>query len=443
MRFNSTELRHRSVPQNVPSSTPIKPTESDTPIKKEFKSNVSKSSKKKKALLCWLIVNIIFGLFFCIIYEYGSGHNHYVPGLRTIYIVLATLGDHACPTTLNDLYKNAKYPHNIHIGIYQQNTPEDPDCLGMLTYCTDEPEIIHPELGDITTLCAMKDNILINRTTVAEGAKGCHYGRHMTMKLQEQETDFVVFVDSHSVFRKHWDAYVMKMWYTIEPNREYAVITHYPCGAENMHRRIKEKDAYSYHICGSQFGPPPNNMLKNSNGCFVGPDVTKPIRVPYWAGGFNFARSHFWKNVPLDPYVQYVFDGDEMNVATRGWTHGYDFYSPPNDIVGHYYDKGPKRRSPHVGRNQESHILRDKSEKRLNYIWGLWNIRYPQDKGLTIDEISKKCELRELSKYGLGTKRTLKQYWKFAGINPYNKTITVFKESLYAQGGLDYVPYSN
>eukprot|EP01084_Bolivina_argentea_P139360 245175_1 len=435
MRFNSTELRHRSVPQNVPSSTPIKPTESDTPIKKELKQlEKPKSSKKKKALLCWLIVNIIFGLFFCIIYEYGSGHNHYVPGLRTIYIVLATLGDHACPTTLNDLYKNAKYPHNIHIGIYQQNTPEDPDCLGMLTYCTDEPEIIHPELGDITTLCAMKDNILINRTTVAEGAKGCHYGRHMTMKLQEQETDFVVFVDSHSVFRKHWDAYVMKMWYTIEPNREYAVITHYPCGAENMHRRIKEKDAYSYHICGSQFGPPPNNMLKNSNGCFVGPDVTKPIRVPYWAGGFNFARSHFWSHVPLDPYIQYVFDGDEMNIATRGWTHGYDFYSPPVDIVGHWYSDSkdaPKRRNPHVRENKEWMIQKDKSEKRINFMWGL------------LDDINiSQAELTDLDKYGLGNKRTIQQYWKFAGINPITKENIVWNTNVYLNGGLEYVPFT-
>eukprot|EP01084_Bolivina_argentea_P139359 245172_1 len=298
--------------------------------------NVSKTTKKSNYALCgWITLNIIFILFFYIYYEYKSVHTEYVAGVGSIYIVIATLGDHACSCTLNELIKNAKYPENIKIGIYQQNEAEDPDCLAMLQYCTYDAEIIHPDLGNITTLCKMKDNIVINRTTVHEGAKGCHYGRHMCMKLQQEESDFIVLVDSHSIFRKHWDEFVMKMWYTIELNREYAVITHYPLGAKlfkyRMKKQLQHPLLYSYHICGSRFSLPPNYMLKNSNGCWVESDVNilKPIRVPYWAGGFNFARSHFWSHVPLDPYIQYVFDGDEMNIATRGWTHGYDFYSPP------------------------------------------------------------------------------------------------------------------
>ena len=181
-------------------------------------------------------------------------------------------------------------------------------------------------------------------------------------------------------------------------------------------------------------------MVRNANGCFA-KNAISPVRVPFFAGGFSFAPYEFWKLVPLDPYLLYIFNGEEFDIATRGWTHGYDFYSPPVDIVGHYYDKGPRRRSPHVGSNKESHSLRDKSEKRLNYMWGLWNIRYPRQEAWNIDEIKQIAELRELDKYGLGNKRTLDQFWNFAGINPINKSITVFKESLYSNGGLQYVPY--
>ena len=74
-------------------------------------------------------------------------------------------------------------------------------------------------------------------------------------------------------------------------------------------------------------------------------------------------------------------------------------------------------------------------------MWGLWNIRYPRQEAWNIDEIKQIAELRELDKYGLGNKRTLDQFWNFAGINPINKSITVFKESLYSNGGLQYVPY--
>ena len=176
-------------------------------------------------------------------------------------------------------------------------------------------------------------------------------------------------------------------------------------------------------------------MVRNANGCFA-KNAVKPVRVPFFAGGFSFAPSYFWDEVPLDPYLLYIFNGEEFDIATRGFTHGYDFYSPSEDIVGHYYDKGPKRRSPHVGSNKESHYLRDKSEKRLNYMWGLWNIRYP-DKPNDFGD----AELRDLHIYGLGDKRSLAQFWEFAGINPLEKTITVWKEDLYAKGGLEYVPY--
>lgn len=197
----------------------------------------------------------------------------------------------------------------------------------------------------------------------------------------------------------------------------------------------------NYHLSTiNQIQGAPNFMVRNANGCFA-KNAQKPVRVAFFAGGFSFAPSYFWDQVPLDPYLLYIFNGEEFDIATRGWTYGYDFYSPYVDIVGHYYDKGPRRRSPHVGGNKESHYLRDKSEKRLNYMWGLWNIRYPNDKDLSLIEIAKKAEIRELNKYGLGDKRPLDAFWKFAGINPINKSITVWKEDLYSKGGLQYVPY--
>jgi len=388
------------------------------------------------------------GLILCAYYHSNqsndvSVNNEYIEEANHIYVSIATLGDYACPQTINDLYKKAKYPKNIFVGIYQQNTIDDPDCLSMLQVCySDNQQIIHPDLGDISILCSVKDNIMINRTTINDGAKGPVYGRHMAMKLMKKQIpiQFICMIDSHTLFRKEWDEFTLKMWYSIEPDHEHAVITHYPWGALELQKRIDEKNENSYHLCGSVYEGAPNFMVRNANGCFA-KNAIKPVRVPFFAGGFSFASTQFWIDVPLDPYLLYIFNGEEFDISTRGWTHGYDFYSPNFDIVGHFYDKGPKRTSPHLETNQESHSLRDKSEKRLNYLWGLWDIRYPDDKGMSQEEISKKAELRELEKYGLGNKRTLDDYWKFAGIDPVRKNITIFKEELWAIGGLDYVPY--
>ena len=182
----------------------------------------------------------------------NNGKDKYFEGLETIYISIATLGDHACPLTIVDIFTKAKYPHNLYVGIYQQNEGDDPDCLEMLKQCNgNNDKIIDDKLGDITILCKYMDHIVINRTNIKDGAKGPVYGRYMSMKLKQKDTDFICMIDSHTLFRNDWDEFTIKMWYDIEPDHQHAVLTHYPWGAEHLQKRIDEKNQYSYHICGS------------------------------------------------------------------------------------------------------------------------------------------------------------------------------------------------
>mmetsp|Transcript_85250 Transcript_85250/g.104536 ORF Transcript_85250/g.104536 Transcript_85250/m.104536 type:complete len:196 (+) Transcript_85250:511-1098(+) len=194
-------------------------------------------------------------------------------------------------------------------------------------------------------------------------------------------------------------------------------------------------------------------MPRNANGCFAKTNIDPknelkyiPVRTPFFGGGFSFVKAIFWlEHVKWDPYMLYIFNGEEFGISTRGWTSGYDFYSPPFDLCAHWYDKGPKRKSPHISNPKvNTHKIRDRSEKRINYMWGIWNVRYPNIDLTKMNdkEIANIVELRDLDKYGLGNKRTLKQYWEFAGIDIEKKNITVFKEKIYEQGGLKYVPWN-
>ena len=80
--------------------------------------------------------------------------------------------------------------------------------------------------------------------------------------------------------------------------------------------------------------------------------------------------------------------------------------------------------------------LRDVSEKRLNAVWGLLEIRTP-----AISDILK-ADKRELDKYGLGNKRTIEQFWAFCGVDAIAQNITVFDKSLWSDGGLERVPWN-
>jgi len=342
--------------------------------------------------------------------------------LATIFLGMPSLGDTACNETIASAYKQAKNPNRIFFGLYQQSGPSDVN-----TECIDfDCQGPNPPLA-----CQHLDQIVINRTTLA-GAMGPVFARHMADSLYKEDRDYVMILDSHTVFREEWDNFLIDLWKST--SNEYAIVTHYPWGAEHLEKRVKCfknsqcNDRWSYHVCGSYFEGV-NHMMRNANGCHI-KNVIKPVLTPFFAAGFAFARSHLRDNVPWDPYQKYVFWGEEFSFGSRAWTYGYDFYSPHEDIVGHWYGGGPKRRSPFVS-HPNSHKIRDGGEKRIMKLWGILP-----------PEWEDKADKRELDKYGLGTKRRLDEFWKFAGIDPQKKTITVFPNERWQKGGLEYVPYN-
>lgn len=334
------------------------------------------------------------------------------------------------------MYLNAIHPEDIYVGLYQQNEPEDPNCVEPLyKLCEDMEKNLIPANNTIKEkLCNNLKKIQINRTDTAQIPV---LGKFMSFKMYDNQ-EYVCVIDSHMKFRKDWDSVTLTLFEGI--GNAYSVLTHYPWSAKAIENRTNPEQ--SYHICGSTFVESTNSPPRNSNGCFVKTDMKNiqnntAIRVPFFAAGFSFAKAQFWKDVPLDPYLTYIFNGEEFDIAVRGWTSGYDFYSPPFDILGHYYGaEGPKRRPPNVGDSPYIMKRRDKSEKRINYKWGVLKNRTPQ---ATWDDV----DIREISKYGMGNKRTLDQYWRFAGINILNKTATVFSTGYYSKGGLSYVPWNN
>ena len=101
--------------------------------------------------------------------------------------------------------------------------------------------------------------------------------------------------------------------------------------------------------------------------------------------------------MPHDPL--YYFHGEEISIAVRAYTHGYDLFHPHKTIVWHEYTrKGRKKQWDDdpiwVTRNNICH-------KRNRKLFEMDGEVKDEDFGI----------------YDFGTERTLSQYESYAGIN--------------------------
>ena len=49
------------------------------------------------------------------------------------------------------------------------------------------------------------------------------------------------------------------------------------------------------------------------------------------------AHGSFVEAVPFDPFLPYIFMGEEIALSIRFWTSGFDIYAPTVDVLAHEY----------------------------------------------------------------------------------------------------------
>ena len=109
--------------------------------------------------------------------------------------------------------------------------------------------------------------------------------------------------------------------------------------------------------------------------------------------------------MPYDPYLPYVFDGEETLTGTRLWTAGYDLYMPDRDILYHIYEEHRKR--PLFWNDNFNAKKRDNERKAQHRILNIMDVMDT----FKVNPIE--FDNRDIDKYGMGKQRTLEQFWKF------------------------------
>lgn len=299
-----------------------------------------------------------------------------------IFISIASYRDNECSTTINSIYENAKRPENINIGICQQNDNQDPDCL------------MNKELYN-----KYKKQIRIVRIPHTD-ARGPTYARYICSHLWNGE-EYFLQIDSHMKFFKDWDEKIINNYKNIGDDK--AIISSYPLS----HEQEKNQEELGVpHMCNSKLNGDNVPMFYSE---FRKP-TEKPTVAPYTAAGLFFTKGKSVLEVPYDPYLPHLFQGEEFLHSARLWTHGWNFYMPQVNICSHHYGRNDKPKSWNDHREWKKYELM--AIERLKYILGL----------IKESDVTDKDYLIATDKYGLGKERTIKEYFEFSGVDFDNKT---------------------
>ncbi len=226
-----------------------------------------------------------------------------------------------------------------------------------------------------------------------QNSKGACWARNLIQQHYQNET-YTLQLDSHHRFIDNWDRICIKNIQQLQ-SKGYnkPLLTAYlpsydPLNDSASRAQIPWKMNFDrFTPEGVVFFSPAN--IENHR------TLSAPIPARFYSAHFCFTLGQFCREVPHDP--EYYFHGEEISIAVRAYTHGYDLFHPHQLIAWHEYTR--------QGRNKHW-------DDNVN--WGTLNsvchLRNRKLLGMDPSDI-------DFGPYGLGNKRTLREYEEYAGIS--------------------------
>ena len=246
--------------------------------------------------------------------------------------------------------------------------------------------------------------------------------RYFASKLWQGEAHFMQ-IDAHTWFADEWDAQLVAMLRRAPSDKP--VLSTYPPAPV----REAVPPGAGPRMCASEFSKSPveasivrlgASQRYPTPGAAAGADAAPVPYAPFVAAGFFVAPARFLAEVPFDPFLPWVFMGEEISLSTRLWTHGWDIFAPPTNVVAHEYRPGrlglPKfwetvaRVFNRPGFNTPLMLLVIERVKSM--------VGYPESAPARLADPS---VLAHLDDYGLGTQRPLADFLEMVNIDMASK----------------------
>lgn len=347
--------------------------------------------------------------------------------LTKIHLLIASFRDRLCSRTLFNAFSRADYPDRIFVRVIDQTLPgsdiiDDAGCWER--YCSEynhDCQRFEKNVRIVRLDSTKSKGPTDARSKLSAMIAWDYIHRHDSPDFEPVELqDFCMETDSHMDFSDGFDTKLIQMHHRAQ--NDYAVLSTYVASIEQNNQDPKEVP----HLCMVQF----TSTIRNW-GTKCCNDLTKPkLTNAMWGAGLSFHRCHAELNVPIDPYLDNVFDGEEGSRGIRFFTHGYDVYTPDKVLVTHDYHGhqsnpvvhswGGFFRNVRKGDKKEDDIIpvwRRDIEAERSSVNVTGTARVNMLLGIGQDYSGEEVDRLRASRFGLGTKRTLQQASEFSGID--------------------------
>lgn len=300
----------------------------------------------------------------------------------SIVVSVAAYRDPELVPTVLDCLAKAERPDDVRVVVNWQHTAD---------------EDVSPLYGDSRIEILDFD---------ARESRGACWAR---AKIQKRcvDADWYFQVDSHTRFAPGWDATLIAM--AARTGATKPLLTCYPPCYEPTAQTNGEGEP----TVGPGAEAEPTTMTLDGwtddglpifNQAFI-PDwreATGPVRARFVAAGFLFAPGAFAREVPYDDGIYFL--GEEINLATRAFTNGYELFHPVEIVAWHYYTREgqPRHWDDHNSPNDAWYRLDRASRRRVRTLL-LWPM---------------------IGDTALGEERTLAEYERYAGVDFAARTAT-------------------
>jgi hypothetical protein len=368
-----------------------------------------------------------------------------------VHILIAAFRDKLCARTLHNAFSHASNPSRLFIRVIDQTKKDsqledDAGCWEL--YCekyNTNCQEYQSQVRIVKIDASLSRGPTYARSKLSAMVHWDYIHREDPLEIDlksVQLNDFCMQIDSHMDFSDNFDTGLIEMHHRTK--NDYSVLSTYVTDIENNN----QNELTVPNLCMVTFTSSIRNWGTKECKYLAKPKLTNAM----WGAGLSFHRCHAELVVPVDPYLDNVFDGEEGSRGIRFFTHGYDVYTPDVVLVTHDYKTHQGNPVVHTwGRGAKRQMEEDEDEEedgmKLHGDRWKWNEEIEEQRseltvfgtdrvnmllGIGSHHNSTEQEKRELdlirnSRFGLGTTRTMEQAREFTGINLLEKKMDVNK----------------
>ena len=294
-----------------------------------------------------------------------------------IFIQIASYRDPQMIPTIEDMLAKASHPENLVFGLcWQYDETED------ITKYDNDPRF------------------RVSKHHYSE-SQGLGWARHITNTLYNGEK-YTLQIDSHHRFVQGWDDICLEDYKQAKKHSKKPVITTY-CTPFNPNDNESTWNPVPCLMSQYEFS---GDKLLMSMPYYIQDYKERKhiIKARTISGHFYFTSGDFVKEVPYDPDIYFGGYTEETTLSVRAFTNGYDFFSPYRMVMWHEYTRNyrPKHWDDH---GKESQTKKTSGERDIFARNKTRQLFEQEDHNINMGE------------YGLGTKRSLRDYEVYGGFD--------------------------